>query len=88
MIHVRVRVFSQAVPDQEELELGDGSSVETLFMRMRERLGREGLKVAFFSNPDSMIVLLNGRVIHALAGWKTLLQEGDEVAFLPAMAGG
>lgn len=93
MIHVKIRVFSQAVPDQVELELGDGSSLEVLLGRVRERVSREisGLKnnkIAFLRNPDSIIVLVNGRGIHNLAGWKTLLREGDEVSFLPAMAGG
>jgi molybdopterin converting factor small subunit len=88
MIHVKVRFFPQAVPEQVELELEAGSSVETLLMRVRERVGRDSAKVAFFRKPDQMIVLLNGRVIHASAGWKTPLQEGDEVSFLPPMAGG
>ena len=93
MIHVRVRVFSQAVPDQVELELEDGSSLEALLGRLREKVSRENAgvndnKITFLSNKGNMIVLLNGMFFYALAGWKTILQEGDEVSLIPAMAGG
>jgi len=93
MIHVRIRVFSQAIPDQLDLELDDGSSVEVILERVREEMSRENPgvsndQIAFLNSRDNMIVMLNGMVIHALAGWKTILQEGDQVTLLPAMAGG
>jgi molybdopterin converting factor small subunit len=92
MIRVKVRVFFQATPEQAELEVEEGTSVEALLAHMIEEnlqesgLGRE--KAAFLSNRDNLIVLLNGLAIHSLAGWKTVLQGGDRVSLLPAMAGG
>ena len=93
MVHVKVRIFYQAMPDQGVLELDDGSSVETLLMRVRERAQKErsdtrNVILAFLDNTGSLIVLLNGMSIYSLSGWKTILQDGDEVSFLPMVAGG
>lgn len=93
MVHVKIRIFYQAMPDQGVLELDDGSSVETLLMRVRERSQKErsdtrNVILAFLDNSGSLIVLLNGMSIYSLSGWKTILQDGDEVSFLPMVAGG
>ena len=93
MVHVKIRIFSQAIPDKAEIELDDGSLVETLLVKIKERLNRESPgggseRIAFLNNTRSLIVLVNGMSIYALAGWKTMLQEGDEVSFLPMVAGG
>ncbi len=93
MIRVKVRIFSQAIPDRSEIELEDGSSVETLLARIKEKVIREHLeldsnKIAFLKNTSALIVLLNGLSIYSLSGWKTLLREGDEVSLLPMVAGG
>jgi len=93
VVHVQVRIFYQAMPDQGVLELDDGSSVETLRMRIRERVQEEcsdmrNVILAFMDNTGSLIVLLNGMSIYSLSGWKTILHEGDEVSFLPMVAGG
>lgn len=88
MVHIEVRIFHRAMPEKIELELGDGNSVETLLMRIKESVKAERNMVAFLSNADSLIVLLNGMSIFASDGWKTILHEGDEVSFLPMVAGG
>jgi molybdopterin converting factor small subunit len=93
MIQIKVKIFSQAIPDYFEIELDDGSSVETLLTRVRERVVQESSgsgshKIAFLNNTGSLVVLLNGLSIYALSGWKTTLQEGDEVSLLPMVAGG
>jgi len=93
MIRVKVRIFSHALPDQVELELEGGSSLETLLLRVKERIRKGNLKdrsnqLAFLNNTGSMIVLLNGMSIYSLSGWKTTLNDGDEVSFLPMVAGG
>jgi len=93
MIHVKVRLFSQAMPDQIELELDERSSIEALLHRIKEKVTQENpggpdYRMAFLNNTGSMIVLVNGMSIHSLSGWKTVLQEGDEVSLLPMVAGG
>jgi molybdopterin converting factor small subunit len=89
-ICVKVKVFSQAIPDQVELELEEGSSIETLHSRLKEKLSQEGTtpKLNFLSNTGSLIILLNGMSIYSLSGWETIVREGDEVSFLPMVAGG
>lgn len=90
MIRVRVKVFSQAIPDQVGLELEEGSSVEDLLRQLQRRLEGEGAspQLQFLANRGSLIVLLNGMSVYSLSGWETPLHEGDEVAFLPMVAGG
>jgi len=93
MVRVKVRIFSQALPDQAQIELHDGASVETLLLQMKEKVGRQSPevrdnKLAFLNNTGSMIVLLNGMSIYSLSGWNTILHDGDEVSFLPMVAGG
>ena len=89
-ICVKVKVFSQAIPDQVELELEEVSSIETLHSRLKERLSQEGTtpKLNFLANTGSLIILLNGMSIYSLSGWETIVREGDEVSFLPMVAGG
>ena len=93
MVHVKARIFSQAMPDHVQVELDDGSSVETLLMRVKEQANKaisdtQDAKIAFLNNTGSLIVLLNGMSIYSLSGWKTVLHEADEVSFLPMVAGG
>jgi len=93
MERVKVRVFSQAIPDRIDLELDEGTSVESLLLQMKARMSEENMeardaKLAFLNNTGSLIVLLNGMSIYSLSGWKTILQDGDEVSLLPMVAGG
>lgn len=85
-----MRVFSQAIPDEMELELEEGSSVERLLRELKKRFDRENVssRLAFLADTGSLIILLNGMSIYSLSGWETTLQEGDEVSFLPMVAGG
>lgn len=93
MIHVKTKIFSQAIPDYSEIDLEEGSSVETLLSRVREWVALENPaagshKMAFLNNTNGLVVLLNGMSIYALSGWKTRLRDGDEVSLLPMFAGG
>lgn len=93
MIQVKVKIFSQAMPDYSEINLEESSSVETLLIRIREwvaqgNLGSGDHKIAFLNNTGGLVVLLNGMSIFTLSGWKTTLRDGDEVSLLPMFAGG
>ena len=89
-MRIKVRVFSQAIPDEMELELEEGSSVGRLLLEMKKRFDQENVssRLAFLADTGSLIILLNGMSIYSLSGWETTLQEGDEVSFLPMVAGG
>ena len=93
MIQVKVKIFSQAIPDYSEIKLEEGSSVETLLIRIREwvvqgKFGSGGHKIDFLNHTGGLVVLLNGMSIFTLSGWKTTLRDGDEVSLLPMFAGG
>jgi molybdopterin converting factor small subunit len=93
MIRVKVKIFSQAIPDCSEIHLEENSSVETLLTRTRERVAGENLgsgahKTALLNNTGGLVVLLNGVSIYTLSGWQTALRDGDEVSLLPMFAGG
>jgi molybdopterin converting factor small subunit len=93
MINIRVRIFSQAMPDCSDIVMEEGASVESLLARLKEDTiseepKRDATRVAFLSNQGSLIVLLNGMSIYSLSGWKTTLRDGDEVSLLPMVAGG
>jgi len=91
MIHVKAKIFSQAIPDYFEIDLEEGSPVETLLNRIRERVSLENLgqgSLAFLNNTGALVVLLNGMSIYTLSGWETRLRNGDEVSLLPMFAGG
>ncbi len=89
-IRIKVRVYSQAIPDQIELELEEGSSVDGLLCELRKRFeeGGHSPRLAVLANTGSLIVLLNGMSIYSISGWETVLHEGDHVSFLPMVAGG
>jgi len=37
---------------------------------------------------SSLVVLVNGRNVHALKGYETVLKHGDLVSFMPVLVGG
>jgi molybdopterin converting factor small subunit len=93
MIRVKVKIFSQAIPDCSEIDLEENSVVEALLIRTRERIagknsGSGAPKKALLDNTDGLVVLLNGVSIYTLSGWQTALRDGDEVSLLPMFAGG
>lgn len=93
MIKVKVRIFSQAIPDSSEIAVDEGCSVASLLAQLKGKTDvedpkRGATRAAFLGNEGSLIVLLNGMSIYSLSGWKTALRDGDEVSFLPMVAGG
>ena len=93
MIQVKVKIFSQPLPEILEFTVEDGTSIEALLRRIQQQaaVGRPedaSRKEAFLKTPAMLVVLMNGESIYALSGWKTTLRHGDEVSFLPMAAGG
>ena len=75
-----------------EIELPQGSTIESCLVYLKERWGDE-LSTRLF-HPDSVEVLpyvrimVNGQTIEFLQGMETPLKEGDEVLILPPASGG
>ncbi|TET80990.1 MAG: MoaD family protein, partial [Candidatus Heimdallarchaeota archaeon] len=67
------------------------SSVENLLDKMFEEFG-EILRTEILDINGEVKkhyrIIVNGRNINLLEGFKTILKEGDMVAFMPAIAGG
>jgi len=90
MIRVKVKIFSQAIPENTEVGLEDESSMEILLSLLRDKVSCEGTgrKIAFLNDTGHMVVLLNGQSIFSFSGWKTPLHDGDEISLMPMAAGG
>ncbi|HSR11755.1 MAG TPA: MoaD/ThiS family protein [Thermodesulfobacteriota bacterium] len=88
MIQVKVKIFSQPVPEILDLGFEEGTCVETLLARLQREAGDGGRKSEFLGTPGMLVVLMNGQSIYSLSGWKTILHDGDEISFLPMVAGG
>jgi molybdopterin synthase sulfur carrier subunit len=75
-----------------EVELPSGSTLGGLFAVLSGRVGAQGDEALFLpgtSAPRSSIrVMVNGRQAEFLHGPETMLQDGDEILFLPGAAGG
>jgi len=69
----------------------EASSVENLLDKMFEEFG-EILRTEILDINGEVKkhyrIIVNGRNINLLEGFKTILKEGDMVAFMPAIAGG
>jgi len=73
------------------LSIGEKSTVKDVLNILVMNLGNELREIIFPSldNLNKYIILgLNGKDIRSLNNLDTILQNGDEITFLPAIAGG
>jgi|Deesub1362A_J573_1020465.scaffolds.fasta_scaffold27774_2 molybdopterin synthase sulfur carrier subunit len=91
MIRVKFPSAFTSITKERRIEVeADGKTVgellDILFERygstLRERLMKDGELVPFIN------IFVNGEDIRYLNGLQTELKDGDEVAFIPAVAGG
>ncbi|MEM2969723.1 MAG: MoaD/ThiS family protein [Candidatus Bathyarchaeia archaeon] len=72
------------------LELKEGAKIEDLIVALGGNVITS--KIAYLGGnkleDSTMIVLVNGRNIHDLDGYNTVLKEGDLVTFIPIIVGG
>jgi len=81
------------VTQEEEfiLSIDEKSSVKDIIEKLVLRYSKEFEKIILKSPGflNKYIILgLNGKDIRSYDGLKTIIQEGDEISFLPAIAGG
>ena len=73
------------------LNIEKNSTIKDLLKLLTSEFGKE-FKITIFENPDTLskyiIISLNGRDIRSLKNLDSNLHDGDEVALLPAIAGG
>jgi molybdopterin converting factor small subunit len=79
-VHVQVRVFATLRRHVPELPVGGALELEvstgTTLAALRDRLGLP---------PEEVRVVMRN---HLQAEWNEAVQEGDRIAFVPAIAGG
>ncbi|MCK5553173.1 MAG: MoaD/ThiS family protein [Deltaproteobacteria bacterium] len=80
-------------PGLEEIpvSVSEGESVVEMIRRLTA--GNSGLRRVLYDEENggiepNVIVILNGRIVNPYECSKTTLKEGDEVTFLPLVAGG
>ncbi len=73
------------------LNIEKNSTIKDVLKLLTSEFGKE-FKITIFENPDTLskyiIISLNGRDIRSLKNLESSLHDGDEVALLPAIAGG
>lgn len=70
------------------VELEDGSKMRELISKLSKVKGVEGALSEQNLEDSTLVVLVNGRNIHALDGVETVLKEGDFIIFMPVLVGG
>ena len=77
---------------EEEVEIGDCSSVADLLMALSEKYGEPFKKAVYESKgtdvKSNFIVTVNGYLLNQLKGIETKLKHGDHVVLLPIVSGG
>lgn len=91
MIHVRAFAsFREILGKETDLDLGEDSTVGDLLEILVS--SHQGLGPAIFEDDgrvrEYVIIMRNRERIDSLEGLATVLEEGDEVAILPPVAGG
>lgn len=75
---------------QSILELKEGAKIKDLIVALGGNVitSKTAYLDGYKLEDSTMIVLVNGRNIHALDGYDTILKEGDFVTFVPVLIGG
>ncbi|MFQ6095647.1 MAG: MoaD/ThiS family protein, partial [Candidatus Bathyarchaeia archaeon] len=87
---VSVRAFGEikrALGGHLTVELEDGAKLRDLILKLggKVRDSRRAFLGGYRLEDSALIVLVNGRNIHALDGIDTVLKEGDFVTFMPVL---
>ncbi|MFX1494880.1 MAG: MoaD/ThiS family protein [Promethearchaeota archaeon] len=73
------------------LSIDENSSIKDIINKLNLKFGKEFEKI-IMNSPDALskyiILGLNGKDIRSFNGLDTIIHQGDEVSFLPAIAGG
>ncbi|MFX0147335.1 MAG: MoaD/ThiS family protein [Candidatus Hodarchaeota archaeon] len=95
MIEIRIYFFSviSDVTNKDELKLTieEESTVKEVVDKIIQYFGKK-FRELILKNPneinDYIIIAKNGKDVRSLNNLNTFLQDGDEISFLPAIAGG
>jgi len=90
---VKVKGFGDMqrfLKEKTSAELKNGAKVSDLLLFLGGRVGVSGVILlgSFRAEDSSLVIILNGRNIHAIQGYETVLKDGDLVSFVPVLVGG
>lgn len=90
---IKVRAFGDLISllgSESTIELETDAIFKDLISKLTEKTdsSREGLLEGYEVTGSGLVLLLNGRNIHALKKLQTPLKDGDLVTLLPPAAGG
>ncbi|MFX0004693.1 MAG: MoaD/ThiS family protein [Candidatus Hodarchaeota archaeon] len=95
MTNVKISFLSLLVDiigkDELILSINENSTIRDVLVKLRSRLGKN-FEGSIFNIKDKLnkyiILGLNGQDIRKFDGLETVINDGDELSFLPAIAGG
>ena len=92
-MNIRVKGFGDMkrfLNDKPAVELKDEAKMSDLILFLGGKVRASGIALlgGYKVEDSSLVVLVNGRNIHALEGYDTVLREGDLVSFMPVLIGG
>ncbi len=76
---------------QEQVELPEVATVDRLLQHLRKKYGKEFTRYVYNRTgtvQGHLHFLINGKSIATLQGFKTKLNENDNIAILPPVGGG
>ncbi|MFX1571488.1 MAG: MoaD/ThiS family protein [Promethearchaeota archaeon] len=95
MIQIKIKFFSLLIDflgiSELDISLNDNSSVKDLFGKLSQDFGKkfENIILTPQKTLNKFVILaLNGKDIRSSDYFNIILQNGDEINFLPAIAGG
>jgi len=76
--------------DKSTVELDDGAKIRDLILKLggKVKSSRSAFLGGYKLEDSALVVLVNGRNIHALDDIDTVLKEGDIITFMPVLVGG
>ncbi len=90
---IKIKGYGQlkkVIGDNSVIELKDGAKIKELISVLGGKV--ESSKIAYLRDykieDSNVMVLVNGRNIHALNGYDTVLKESDLITFMPILIGG
>ncbi len=95
MIHIKIAFLSLLADltgiKEVTVPLNENSSIKNIFEKLSIKFGKN-FENFFFDTSGNLnkylIIVLNGKDIRLLKGLDTIIQNNDEISFIPAIAGG
>ena len=90
-MQIRVVTFgelTEILGKEFEVSLREGADLSVLMLLLEEKSGSQRGRLGEYRIAHDIAVLVNGKSIHLLQGFKTTLREGDSVYLLLPFAGG